>query len=645
MTTRTIRSEMTEADWDAYLLEATNRAARNAAHGFRRYLQWLPGAFMAALSLWTIAAMASGANYRIPLYALLAVLVFTSLLRLMGRVSARPARDGIFLGPVEIALGPAGMHLRRETYQSFVAWNSACAVSSSPAYVFVWLDVFTAQLIPTRDLPPELSAEQLEREIQAFIANPPAPEALASHAQPATDVIQTQGLAPLDPVTPLPGTWTELQQLLRIFHFSDARSSLIHGLDSTISFLGLSALALWILFERLESGPSAQFMIHALPGAAWFATAGLAVAWAFSRLSRPRVKFRRTLLLVAAFAVFMSLAFGVGGLGGYTGELVATFIVVGEAFIFFGRGLLILSGQPQRRAFFAGAGVLLACMTFNGYFYFSPSFWYVPDPELEDSLAEDPAPRLKRDQLAFDQALHVQHGLSALKRRQSPEPQVFFLGFAGYGEQRVFAGEIDMAASRVAARYNTEQRSLRLVNDRRDREKYPWASVSALNSALRGLPRVMDVDRDVLFLALSSHGSEEGYLSVNDGLPFTRDLYAEELAQMLRESGIRWKVLVISACHAGSFIDDLKDENTIVLTAAAAERTSFGCTDDRDLTYFGEAFFRDALPKAESLREAFELARADIARREIAEGISISDPQAHFGAAMERKLADIEASR
>ena len=47
----------------------------------------------------------------------------------------------------------------------------------------------------------------------------------------------------------------------------------------------------------------------------------------------------------------------------------------------------------------------------------------------------------------------------------------------------------------------------------------------------------------------------------------------------------------------------------MLITAAAADKTSFGCSDDRDLTYFGEAFYRDALPKAKNLQEAFALTR------------------------------------
>jgi hypothetical protein len=88
----------------------------------------------------------------------------------------------------------------------------------------------------------------------------------------------------------------------------------------------------------------------------------------------------------------------------------------------------------------------------------------------------------------------------------------------------------------------------------------------------------------------------------------------------------------------------LRDPDTIVITAAAADRTSFGCSSDADLTYFGEAFYRDALPGARSLREAFDKAKTAIAAREVAEGETPSNPQAYFGAAIEAKLAVMSTS-
>jgi len=120
-------------------------------------------------------------------------------------------------------------------------------------------------------------------------------------------------------------------------------------------------------------------------------------------------------------------------------------------------------------------------------------------------------------------------------------------------------------------------------------------------------------------------------------LPFN-DVTDADLAAALRQSGIKWRVIIISACYAGGFIEALRNPQTIVIAAAAADRTSFGCGSDSDLTYFGEAFYRDALPGAGTLREAFERARASIAQRERREHVDASRPQAYFGKELEDKV-------
>ena len=174
---------------------------------------------------------------------------------------------------------------------------------------------------------------------------------------------------------------------------------------------------------------------------------------------------------------------------------------------------------------------------------------------------------------------------------------MYFVGFAGFGPQKVFAEEIALAARRVDERYGIADRRVLLVNDRRDFDRYPLASRTALARTLAGIGARMNRDRDVLFLALSSHGKKDPYLVVENGaLPLDK-LTADALAEILRESQIRWKVLVISACYAGAFIEPLRDPYTVIITAAAPDRTSFGCNDQRALTYFGQAFYRDALPE------------------------------------------------
>jgi hypothetical protein len=223
-----------------------------------------------------------------------------------------------------------------------------------------------------------------------------------------------------------------------------------------------------------------------------------------------------------------------------------------------------------------------------------------------------------------------------------PRGRVYFLGFAGVGEQRVFAEEIKLAAQRVGERYGSSKRSVLLLNDRRDLTTWPLASASSLRYSLREIARVMNRDEDVLFLALSSHGSRSAGIIVSNTGMVEQGLNARTISRLLEESGIRWRVVIVSACFSGSFVKPLANNHTIVITAAAKSRTSFGCSDERDLTYFGEAFYRDALAHSTQLRVAFEAARRDIREREQAEYFMPSQPQGFFGPLMDEKLRAIE---
>ena len=109
--------------------------------------------------------------------------------------------------------------------------------------------------------------------------------------------------------------------------------------------------------------------------------------------------------------------------------------------------------------------------------------------------------------------------------------------------------------------YGSASRSVLLLNDRRDLTTYPLASESSLRYALNALSRVMNRDEDVLFLALSSHGSRGATIEVsNEGME-PQTLGAVTLADLLAESGIRWKVIVVSACFSGGFVEPLADNH------------------------------------------------------------------------------------
>jgi len=298
------------------------------------------------------------------------------------------------------------------------------------------------------------------------------------------------------------------------------------------------------------------------------------------------------------------------------------------------RGLRAFTGEPQFMA--ATLGIIYVL----GFIWITNALDVIPDvwaPRESQAAASGEGPNAER--LLFEQPDRIDRALEVMDPRPSAKPRSFFLGFAGVGDQKVFAQEIGLASRVLAERYGIHQRALSLINDERDVEGAPLASVSGLRYALRGIAARMSLDRDVLFLSISSHGAEDKAIVVSNAQLPLNDLTDEDLAAALDESGIKWRVIIISACYAGGFIDTLKNPWTIVITAAAADRTSFGCASDRDLTYFGEALYRDALPGAHSLRAAFDAATAAIAARERSEHIDASNPQAYFGPEIEAKLA------
>ena len=63
------------------------------------------------------------------------------------------------------------------------------------------------------------------------------------------------------------------------------------------------------------------------------------------------------------------------------------------------------------------------------------------------------------------------------------------------------------------------------------------------------------------------------------------------------------------------------------MTAARSDRVSFGCSEEADFTYFGDALFAQALNQTDDLQNAFELARTQVALREHNEDFDASEPQ------------------
>jgi hypothetical protein len=405
--------------------------------------------------------------------------------------------------------------------------------------------------------------------------------------------------------------------------------------------VALLCLTAWGAVDWLYAQPDPQFFLANMPLLAWYALAILALAALLRWRATPAPAFAATFALAVGSIPVPLLLAGVAAdylNGRWLWGVSACAAVYG--LVYLARGLRSLTGQPQRLAALYGIVFIVGFIAATDALDVIPDMWATP--ELEAPLASTDESLADAEGILFDQSGRIDGLLADIEAQPAAKPRAFFLGFAGVGAEKVFAQEIGLAARVLGERYDIGNRSLSLINDERDLEQAPLASVSALRYALHGMAQRMNLDRDVLFMAISSHGSQDPAIAVaNSQLPFN-DMTERDLAEALRQSGIKWRVIIVSACYAGGFIDSLKSPTTVVIAAAAADRTSFGCGTASDLTYFGEAFYRDALPEAKTLREAFDKAKTAIAERERRERQESSKPQAFFGAQMDAKLAAIK---
>lgn len=262
------------------------------------------------------------------------------------------------------------------------------------------------------------------------------------------------------------------------------------------------------------------------------------------------------------------------------------------------------------------------------------SLWNVPDETFEQGSR---SPRLGEDAF-YKQPELLARELQAVQPGRKGVVDVFFVGFAGYGGQDVFMKEVKAVARLFRERFDAEGRVVSLINNPGTLLETPIASRTSLRAALDRVAEVMDVEEDVLVLFLTSHGSQDHKFSLRLGGMGFHELQPAVLRSLLDGAGIRNRVVIISACYSGGFVKALEGPDTLIITAAAANRMSFGCTNEAEWTYFGRAFFDEALRKTHSFSRAFEIARPVVTAREKSENFEPSEPQISMGAAIAGKL-------
>jgi hypothetical protein len=325
-----------------------------------------------------------------------------------------------------------------------------------------------------------------------------------------------------------------------------------------------------------------------------------------------------------------------GDVAGVVENAVLAWILVSLARIVY----VALEYRPAMRLLRAiGGGIVLAAPIFLSNAIMPLEPWFAP---IARGAADPRFPNPASEPVLTEQARILDEMLSELDDGRPGVADLYFVGFAGDATEPAFRGDVEAARRVMDERWGTGGRSILLVNDARTLLTDPIATLSHLRDTLEEVANAMDADEDVVMVYLAAPGTPNRELDVRmpplELVPIT----PARLRGALDDAGIRYSVIVVSACYAGGFVDELADDETAVIVASASDAASPGCGVRGDTTVFGDAFFQDGMSKSATVDDAFEIAQASVRLRERAEGMSpAATPQSRIGAGIAAKLAEL----
>jgi hypothetical protein len=225
---------------------------------------------------------------------------------------------------------------------------------------------------------------------------------------------------------------------------------------------------------------------------------------------------------------------------------------------------------------------------------------------------------------------------AALNPRRKNRSQIFVVSIAAGGSQAIFGREAEAVRDLFARRLGKPASSLLLSNAAVHLDKVPMANRDNLSAGLAAIGQRFDPASDTALIFLTAHGAPDSTLQTDLPNAFgLKPIDAPFLAEQLNKAGIARRIVIVSACFSGTWIPPLASPDTIVITASSATRTSFGCDDRRQHTFFGTALLGGPLAQGSSLREAYDRLQIDIGAEESRLQLEPSIPMYSVGTRMQ----------
>jgi hypothetical protein len=253
------------------------------------------------------------------------------------------------------------------------------------------------------------------------------------------------------------------------------------------------------------------------------------------------------------------------------------------------------------------------------------------------------SPYQKENKLLSDSKLSSQVAQAKQQIDASKEPRILYAGFAMHAQSKAFRQDV-LLASKAVLSMDPNAVVFKLANPVLGQDAdFPYATRENIEQVINELASLAR-PQDKIVLLFTTHGNK-GILAINAGNQDYREVSAYDLGNWLSKLNGKPVVLALSACYSGSFIESLKNINRIILTAAAKDRNSFGCNYQSTNTFFVEETFGPSFDINKSLLEVFDVARANIERKEKRMNLSpASNPQIEVGVAL-KKLASTPLSK
>jgi hypothetical protein len=553
------------------------------------------------------------------------------------------ADDGAILGPQELTVTPEALVHRHRSAMTHLAWSALKSIEEKDGNVLIFIDNSAFYVVPGKAF-----ADAGER--AAWIGllrrhsrpDSTVPEAAVPETPPAVSAVASSRGGALE------------IGLLRNFRAGIALSTLRrverHELVATAEgFAALIVLgvAVSLLLGVAAIGVDGQLNYYELPRALMGVPLMLALGVFVARMNGdPKAVLVLAVALTAA-GIVIGIAMGAAGLLGrhkilevpeqdwrYIRYLTYAWWAVVIAVAVW----RLAPNESRRRLGNIAAGLVL--LVLPGWLIPQGSLWmptYHPDAYGSGGFWA----------IAEEKGFYAQHdalprALAAIQPERPGITDLYVITAGLYAREDVFMKEVRVIDALFRERFDADGRTLMLINNPKTLEQNPVATLTSLTAALRHVGKLMNPEEDVLVLYVSSHGSQTHNLAVEFWPLRLHSIDPPALKKAVAESGIKWKVIVVSACYSGGFVEPLKDDDTLIISASSPTKASFGCGNESEATYLAKALFDEELRKTYSFETAFSHARKSIEQRELSQGYTPSEPQIHVGASVRDKLTQIE---